>query len=850
MPSRVRPEPVIPDHQVLRMIGGGSYGEVWLARGVTGAMRAVKLVRREDFDDERTFEREFEGILQYEPVSRDHPGLVHILHIGRAVDLHENAFYYYVMELGDDVYLGTEINPVEYEARNLLTDLKNAGGKPIELDLVIDMGLRLSEALKYLHDKGLAHRDVKPSNIIFVDGKAKLADIGLVAPRGQRTFVGTEGFVPPEGPGSAQADVYGLGKILYEMLTGKDRLDFPELPDEMPQVGDKKRWQAMNQVICDVCEPRVSKRYIKTAESLADALRRIQTGRKIKKRVHKAISIALPLLLIAGLMTWGVVEQLNKFRAGEGSRSSTPTIEQEQYGYLKVLSSPEGADVYDANGEFIDVTPLQVMKMKAGSDYAFEFRLQGYRRGQLEGVVEADKTIVVESVMDVYSPPVKGYAWKDHMSVNYEAKDGYHISTQHVKEGQWRRYRAATNDEEKPPVTESNKKNKIVWVTEEQARRYTKWKSEDARKNGYLSEEQDIYPLLETNIPKEWKKSKNFTKGLRPFKTIVKDIPFVRLEVRSVPSGANVSINGQLMGQTPLYLNRIRPSLVNVTLNYEGYRKVNQTLDLKDNSSEKLSFKLEKDNSVVFGEKWENSLGMKFVPIGTERNLLVSIWETRISDYKKYISESEERVIHRGAGFPQQPNHPVLQISRDSAESFCEWLTTTEQQQERIPLDARYRLLTDLEWSLVAGLREDAEATPAERDFDNILEVFPWGTIWPPEKVGYLVGNLADESAKKAFDINREKTLSLYDDGYVRTSPVGSFPPNEIGIFDLAGNAYEWVADDYADDIGYGVLRGGSWGTYIKEHLYVSNRSVVKPSQKSNLYGFRIALAKISSPTD
>ena len=66
MRGRVRPEPVIPDHEVLRKIGGGSYGEVWLARGVTGAMRAVKLVRREDFEDEVGFEREFEGILKYE----------------------------------------------------------------------------------------------------------------------------------------------------------------------------------------------------------------------------------------------------------------------------------------------------------------------------------------------------------------------------------------------------------------------------------------------------------------------------------------------------------------------------------------------------------------------------------------------------------------------------------------------------------------------------------------------------------------------------------------------------------------------------------------------------------------
>ena len=151
-------------------------------------------------------------------------------------------------------------NPVEYQPRNLRTDLKKAKGKPIDTDVVIDVGLRLAEALAHLHGKGLAHRDIKPSNIIFVGGKAKLADIGLVAARGQRTFVGTEGFVPPEGPGSARADIYGLGKVLYEMATGKDRLQFPELPDELPEETNKKRWLALNQVICDICEPRVSRR--------------------------------------------------------------------------------------------------------------------------------------------------------------------------------------------------------------------------------------------------------------------------------------------------------------------------------------------------------------------------------------------------------------------------------------------------------------------------------------------------------------------------------------------------------------------------------------------------------------
>ena len=66
----VHPMPSVPDHALLCRIGGGGYGEVWLARSVLGTYRAVKVVYRSEFETGRPFEREFSGIEHFEPISR------------------------------------------------------------------------------------------------------------------------------------------------------------------------------------------------------------------------------------------------------------------------------------------------------------------------------------------------------------------------------------------------------------------------------------------------------------------------------------------------------------------------------------------------------------------------------------------------------------------------------------------------------------------------------------------------------------------------------------------------------------------------------------------------------------
>lgn len=257
--------PEIPDHVLLRRIGKGAYGEVYLARNAIGLYHAVKVVYRDGFIQDEPYEREFRGIQKYMPVSLHHPGLVPLLHVGRN---DANGYFYYVMELGDDKSGRGDIRPETYSARNLAEDLARRDHLPVAE--CVEMLLSLTEALHYLHSEKLVHRDIKPSNIIFIKGVPKFADIGLVTDIGGTgrdvSYVGTFGYIAPEGPGQATADIYSLGVVAYQMATGLDRSHFPELPETLTQRPDLPDLLFFNRIVLKACQPEAEQRYPSAAE--------------------------------------------------------------------------------------------------------------------------------------------------------------------------------------------------------------------------------------------------------------------------------------------------------------------------------------------------------------------------------------------------------------------------------------------------------------------------------------------------------------------------------------------------------------------------------------------------------
>jgi WD40 repeat protein/serine/threonine protein kinase len=304
---------VIPDHQLLRRIGYGSYGEIWLAKNILGTYRAVKIVYRVQFDTERPYEREFKGIQESEPISRSHPGLVDILQIGRN---DEAGYFYYVMELADDETGGSSFHPDRYSAKTLSKELAARDRLPAAESLLL--GQNLAAALAHMHQHGLVHRDIKPSNIIFVSGEPKLADIGLVAlVTAAHTYVGTEGYIPPEGPGSIQADIYSLGKVLYEASTGEDRQLFPQLPGDLPHFPDAELVTELQEVVVKACAPLPTARYA-SADDFRSDLQMLAAGRSVKRlrfveqqlRRVKRLAIVASVLAIAAIIFGSIVTAL------------------------------------------------------------------------------------------------------------------------------------------------------------------------------------------------------------------------------------------------------------------------------------------------------------------------------------------------------------------------------------------------------------------------------------------------------------------------------------------------------------------------------------------------------------
>jgi serine/threonine protein kinase len=347
------------EFRLIRRLGSGGMGVVYLAeQEPLGRLVALKLVRPNQLyfpGTRERFRREVEAAARLE-----HPGIVAIHTVGEA-----SGIPYFAMAYVPGCTLAAAVTELASEKPERLDGSKlgqivtrEAPGGPANspwpadwIETCVHVGVQLADALAHAHQRGVIHRDIKPSNVLLTaGGTAQLVDFGLakledasgLSRSGQR--LGTPFYMSPEqvangsSAADARADVYGLGVVLYEMLTL--RVPFPGESEEQvyrailtrnfpaPSRLNPEVDADLQAVVLRCLEHDPADRY-SDAASLASDLRRRQRGEPTMARPSSAIvrqlrSVnrwsALALLVAAGvvLTAWVLVDGWLHGRSGEG----------------------------------------------------------------------------------------------------------------------------------------------------------------------------------------------------------------------------------------------------------------------------------------------------------------------------------------------------------------------------------------------------------------------------------------------------------------------------------------------------------------------------------------------------
>ena len=339
--------PTLPNVELLERLGKGGMGVVFKARQRhLGRFVAVKLLLGGGYAEPRErarFRREAEAVARLQ-----HPNVVEILDVGEAG--------------------GRPFLILEYAEGRSLAERQEE--MPLPEKTAAQMIETLARAVDYIHSHQIIHRDLKPANILLFGPPnaplerqhLKISDFGLAKQFGtpmstaSGTVMGTPSYMAPEQAESravdARTDVYALGAILYQLLTGRppfqassplETLEHVRIQDPVPPRRMQPRITRDLETICLKCLRKDPPRRYATAMALADDLRRFLDGRPIVARPvatmqhawrwcqRKPAAAALVLSVVIGLsfvLVLGRQAMVNEARARDGEAKALANLEQ------------------------------------------------------------------------------------------------------------------------------------------------------------------------------------------------------------------------------------------------------------------------------------------------------------------------------------------------------------------------------------------------------------------------------------------------------------------------------------------------------------------------------------------
>ncbi len=629
---------------------------------------------------------------------------------------------------------------------------------------------------------------------------------------------------------SSSGHLQPWGKVLYEISMGKDRLDFPEVSTSLDELPDKGRLMRLNRILLKACANEPAKRYWNAAQMHAD----LELLNGVKRKKH---GIGLKGLAVVGLMlaaaTWTVLHFSPKYRpavpvtalintdpAGamvvldERYEHSPAQFSEVQSGTHHLHVMMPGYDPVDMQVEVSPggaIAPIKLIRSKGTLELTTQpggavFELRG-SDGKIvrSGTAPATLTGLLTGTYELIARK-DGRELKDTVEIDREQATVKELvfawgSVVVKSEPAGAEIFADGKSQGKAPL-----RFELPTGPHELSARYGDWPEE----------------TRDVAVEKEKDSAVNF------------EFANGSVKITSEPRGASVIRNGKEIGQTPLLIEEVKPGAVSYELRMPGYKPAVLTGTVSAREQTFLAERFEQSSGPERGKPWRNTLGMKFTPVND--SVLFCTCKTRTKDYDAFCTATGRAADK--PDFEQTEDHPVVKVSWYDAQDFCKWLTQKERDEKLLQEGESYRLPTDQQWSFAVGLPDEGGATPEERD-GKIKGEYPWGKTWPPPPGA---GNYADSSARKLHVL----IIDGYEDGFAQTSPVGSFPANRLGLYDMGGNVWEWVQDTYKEGEKYkewGVLRGGSWANSSKSELLSAYRNVVDRHDRDVIYGFRCVLA-------
>ena len=304
--------------RLVREIGHGAYGVVYLAVGTDGKRAAVKVCRRDDIGEER-YARELRGARLYSAI----PCTAGLMCMKELVE--EPWGFYTVMDLADHEFDG-EFSEATYRPKTLASIL--GGVKALPLDESVKLGIALAKGLEMLQLHHLLHRDIKPGNVIYVCGRPVLSDPGLIVEESEAaSLVGTPGYVPPENFTAAVGDIYSLGLTLKAASFGRSIEDIdkgPALEADTSAEQFPAWWRILNKATDE--DPRRRYQSAKALLKDLDGLRVRMARPSISIIVSVVVAIGLAVSIYCAVSAYIEQQKQEAKQAVEAARQNLDNI--------------------------------------------------------------------------------------------------------------------------------------------------------------------------------------------------------------------------------------------------------------------------------------------------------------------------------------------------------------------------------------------------------------------------------------------------------------------------------------------------------------------------------------------